>query len=230
MAGNSGPNIVNDGLVLYLDASNSQSYSGSGNTWFDLSGKDNHATLTNSPSFSTNNNGYFSFNGTNQYGLISDSSTLSFTNNIFTFDFWVYFNNISIGGIIGKMSPWEYAFRFTSNGILGLPTWNLAGTQVYFSNEINTTVVANAWYNIIYTADGSNSYLYRNNVYVATRPKTVNTMGDGSSPVYIGAGGDSEGIKYLNGFISNFKIYNRFFTSADVDCNYKATKSRFNLS
>ena len=33
--------IVTDGLVLYLDAANSRSYSGSGNTWLDLSGSGN---------------------------------------------------------------------------------------------------------------------------------------------------------------------------------------------
>ena len=32
------PRIVTDGLVLYLDAANTKSYSGSGTTWTDISG------------------------------------------------------------------------------------------------------------------------------------------------------------------------------------------------
>ena len=31
--------IVTNGLVLYVDARNSTSYPGNGNTWFDLSGQ-----------------------------------------------------------------------------------------------------------------------------------------------------------------------------------------------
>jgi hypothetical protein len=41
-------NIVTEGLVTHLDASNSSSYSGSGTTWFDLSGNGNNATQTTS--------------------------------------------------------------------------------------------------------------------------------------------------------------------------------------
>ena len=39
---------VSSGLVLELDAADPNSYSGSGSTWNDLSGQNNHATLYNS--------------------------------------------------------------------------------------------------------------------------------------------------------------------------------------
>ena len=41
-----GPRIVTDGLVLHLDAGNRKSYPGSGSTWYDLSGQDNHLYWT----------------------------------------------------------------------------------------------------------------------------------------------------------------------------------------
>ena len=42
---------VTSGLVLHLDARDTNSYSGSGNTWSDLSGNNNNATMrTTSPS------------------------------------------------------------------------------------------------------------------------------------------------------------------------------------
>jgi len=43
------PSIATNGLVLYLDAANEKSYPGSGTTWNDLSGRENHHTLTGSP-------------------------------------------------------------------------------------------------------------------------------------------------------------------------------------
>ena len=51
MAVASGPNVVEDGLVLALDAGNTKSYPGSGSTWTDTVGS-NNGTLTNGPTFS----------------------------------------------------------------------------------------------------------------------------------------------------------------------------------
>lgn len=49
-------NLVTNGLVLHLDADNTASYSGTGNTWFDLSGNNNHISWTSpAPIFTTDN-------------------------------------------------------------------------------------------------------------------------------------------------------------------------------
>jgi hypothetical protein len=40
-----GPHIVEDGLVMALDAANPKSYPGTGTTWFDISANSNNATL-----------------------------------------------------------------------------------------------------------------------------------------------------------------------------------------
>ena len=46
--------IPTNGLILHLDASNSNSYPGNGNTWFDLSGQNAHAEATTLPPFGLN--------------------------------------------------------------------------------------------------------------------------------------------------------------------------------
>ena len=43
------PRIVTDGLILCLDAADKNSYPGSGNTWYDLSGNGNDGILVNNP-------------------------------------------------------------------------------------------------------------------------------------------------------------------------------------
>jgi hypothetical protein len=45
------PNIVTDGLILSLDASNPRSYPGSGTRINDLSGKDAHGTINGTEPF-----------------------------------------------------------------------------------------------------------------------------------------------------------------------------------
>tara|TARA_B100000029_G_scaffold377092_1_gene371740 strand:- start:366 stop:1070 length:705 start_codon:yes stop_codon:yes gene_type:complete len=53
-------------LKFYLDAKNTDSYSGSGTTWSDLSGNSNDFSITN-PSW--NNNGYFSLGDSTSYNI-----------------------------------------------------------------------------------------------------------------------------------------------------------------
>jgi len=52
MAFHNNPRIVTDGLVLCLDAADSNSYPGSGNTWYDLTEHDNF-TITSGSTYST---------------------------------------------------------------------------------------------------------------------------------------------------------------------------------
>ena len=62
------------GALLYLNAGNTDSYSGSGTTWADLSTYQNNATLTGTPPWtSAGTASYFSFNGTNQYAPVTSS-------------------------------------------------------------------------------------------------------------------------------------------------------------
>ena len=48
------PSVITDGLMVYLDAANTRSYPGTGNTWYDLRGNRNF-TLQNNPPFFANN-------------------------------------------------------------------------------------------------------------------------------------------------------------------------------
>lgn len=53
MAASSGPNIFNNGLVMYMDAANVKSYPGSGTTWYDLTTNNHNITLGSSVSITT---------------------------------------------------------------------------------------------------------------------------------------------------------------------------------
>jgi hypothetical protein len=84
------PRVVTDGLVMYLDAANTRSYSGSGLTANGLIGGIG-ATLVNGVGFGSTNNGSFVFDGTNDYldcGNFLDNPT------DFTVTAWVNLNAI----------------------------------------------------------------------------------------------------------------------------------------
>jgi len=73
------PDIVKDGLVLYLDAGNPDSYPGTGSTWFDLSGNSHHYSIGSNITW--NSNGFFDVAGgtftgppSNSFGFSSENS------------------------------------------------------------------------------------------------------------------------------------------------------------
>ena len=72
---NSFAQVITNGIVLHLDANNSSSYSGSGNTWNDISGNNYHVNFFNGVQFRNTNETipkYFEFNGTSHYGAITN--------------------------------------------------------------------------------------------------------------------------------------------------------------
>ena len=73
--------VTTSGLVFNLDANDSSSYSGSGNTWNDISGNNNHFNINTA---TYNNAGYFIFDGndgmtgppSNSFGLSQTDHTI----------------------------------------------------------------------------------------------------------------------------------------------------------
>ena len=74
MSYNNGPKIVSEGLVLYLDAANSRSYSGSGTTWSDLSGNGYDFNVNASAYSTTGGIAHMNFEGS--FGAAKRAGTL----------------------------------------------------------------------------------------------------------------------------------------------------------
>jgi hypothetical protein len=65
--------MIQDGLVLALDAADRNSYPGSGTTWRDLA-TNNSASLTNGPTFNSSNGGNIAFDGVDDYAAITETN------------------------------------------------------------------------------------------------------------------------------------------------------------
>ena len=88
-----GPNIVKDGLVLYIDPGSPNSYFDKSSTVIkDISGNNITGTLVNGPTFNSANGGAIVFDGSNDYvNLGINPSCYSPTG--FTIDAWVKLTN-----------------------------------------------------------------------------------------------------------------------------------------
>ena len=230
MACNAGPKIVNDGLVLAVDAASTQSYPGIGTDWYDRSGKGNDGTLTNGPTFDSGNGGSIVFDGTDDY--VTTGNTLTDADELFadTGRAWSassWFNVDVISGteiIIGRGGG------TAENG--NYSVW-VSGSNLRVrlrggtTTTISTSIVDNTWYNVAITWDGTTANAYLNGKFISTI--AVGTASLRSGDVGIGIGGELLNVSPFDGKISQVLVHNRALTASEVKQNFDAHRGRYGI-
>ena len=153
--------ILDDAFV-YLDAGATESYPGSGNTWFDLSGNDFDATLFGSPNH--NDNRAIDLDGGNNYATLPTGFSDSFANGFGLFAIWnfgtaAYYERIIDLGqgaaddniIVGRKQTSDTFFYQLYNG-------STPGTFVEVDNAIQNSTFASYGVSI----NGTDGRLYVN--------------------------------------------------------------------
>jgi hypothetical protein len=225
MSFGNGPRIITNGLVFAVDASDSNSYPGSGTTWKDLSANQNNGTLTNGPTFSSNT---IVFDGVNDYINIAHNSIFNITTSI-SFNFWFkstrtvdsYISTKSEDSFyicVGPVGQTANKMSFYLNGTTG--GWLQSVSDVSTGNWINTSL----------TWDGTTSRIYLNGVLdnSGSRPGTIST---GTSGITLGTrlNAFNNIVGTLLGSLSSFSIYNRVLSISEIQQNYYVTKTKFGL-
>jgi len=221
------PSIISDGLVLYLDAANTRSYSGSGNTANGLvSGIS--SSLVNGVGFTSSNNGSFIFDGTND-GIYF--STYNFSTSDFTMEVWLKLNaypptaNSAI--IVNRnLSDDGWLFDINSNQKARLYFQNNNGTA--YTIETLDVINLNQWINLTAIRSNTSLSFYRNGIFQSSTsfPSNYNI----NSPIsndYIGRYQSSNG--FLSANISKIQYYNRALSATEILQNYNAARKRFGL-
>jgi hypothetical protein len=233
-----GPNIVKDGLILYLDPGSPNSYyDKSGTTIKDISGNGNNGTLTNFGSqtiYNSSNGGSIVFDGSDDYVDLSTTLNSLTTTSSFSVDMWVLTSITLPNGLnyYGLISNWnniggtEKGFQLYWGGSDSLYAYG-AG---YLSQALGniTSLTANIWYNVtfVYTR-GVSGRIYLNGVDKTFNSYT-NLINTTATNLKIGIRSMDNALPW-NGKISSTKIYNRALSQSEVLQNYNATKSRFGL-
>jgi hypothetical protein len=195
-----GPNVVEDGLVLALDAANPKSYPGSGTTWFDKSGNGNNFTIDAS-GFSYSSNGYFTMSD----GGISKTGTMDTTTNC-TCVFWMKTTDVQslfFGSTISGayyLGAYRVGLKFY-NGSCGSPSFFM---DTVSKANIYDNILDNNWHMLEFKSVDFSSW-------------TDYTFGKYGS------------FTFGNGQIAYLAVYNRNLTEVESAQNYNATKGRFGL-
>ena len=224
MACNAGPDIIEDGLVLCLDAANINSYPKSGTTWSDLAGS-NNGTLTNGPTFDAGNGGSIVFDGTNDYVDVSGTASLNAPiSTDITISTWIYItkNNAWQGVITKNRSTFTQVGLFLSSN--NEFVFGFSGTG---GNLLGSSFSTNIWYNVVVVQKANTSRkIYLNGSLDVTQTSSFGTTSSGSETFRLGqATGTNE---YFGCRISNAIIYyNKALTADEIRQNYEATVGRF---
>ena len=218
-----GPNIVVDGLVLYLDAANPRSYQSGSLIWNDLSGNNNNGALTNGPAFNTSASGVIRFDGVDDYvtGNITPLSGSAFTICVWIYPLVIPLDNtyFSIGTLQG--TDLALHLRLVNNTTVRF---------ALYADDLDTTItpITGNWSYIVCSLDSSRlQSIYQNSILKNTR--TASNMFIGNNGYAVGAWGLSPVIQYTNANIASVKVYNRALSQQEITQNYNAQKGRFGV-
>ena len=224
-----GPDIVENGLVLCLDAANRKSYPSpfTGTTWTDLSGNGNTGTLNGTINggvgYSGLNGGSLTFDGTDDY---VNCGTINLQQN-FSLEIWAYHTSSFISTAYFGQGP----SGITNQGLhVYYSDFQQRMIFAMWSNDLITSsfpLAINAWSCFVFT--------YNHSTYLKQFYSNGVLQNSGTGLVYSGSGQFnvgrifSAGSIYMNGRISIAKVYNRVLTAAEIQQNFNATRSRYGI-
>ena len=215
-------NVITTGLQLYVDALNPTSYSGTGTTWYDLSGNGNDVVMQNSSSITWNASGYFATGSTGWFSKAS-TTNLPTGNSNYTLSVWVQLG--SGWGSNGFISVGSFGSSNQSNAFRASGTNTLL--NYWWGNDfsVNTSVSpTTSWFNAVARYDGTNRSIWVNGVQIGTQTASGHNVTTNALQI-----AKTVNAEYLQGNIAQALIYNTSLSDVDIIQNYDAIKTRFGL-
>ena len=239
--GNWPASIVTSGLVLNLGAGNTNSYSGTGTIWTDLSSSGNDCTLILGPTFSSADGGSIVTDGSNDRIDIPTNFFSVATITKFTIEMW-FKSTDTFGGTMFVQQGAAHnppdavghvpVIYLKSNGQIRVePLWT--GSANNFINSTSTSLNDGNWHHIITTFDSGTNKLYIDGAYNAQQTG-LSLVNYTTTYYYVINAGESAGGSLGGDFIeantSIFRFYDgNALTATQVAQNYNALKGRYGL-
>jgi len=239
---------LEDNLILWLDANNSNSWTGSGSTWFDVSGNDYDAEIVTSvPSTGTVNGAtYLNLSTRDDYFKIPSSvhggalSTKS--GQTLTFLFWMRLPSISPGvsglNVIFHSKNAANSSSYCRYYDPSVEGFNFFVRDTSYNADVNSGYVGSVnntdWFMVVIDWDYSNNEFglhryqpnetnYNNHDFGDVSPQqTVDT------DIYLFNDPDSVYGGY--GYLGEIRAYDTTFTTSELDTKYNEQKGKYGIS
>jgi len=219
------PNIITDGLVLELNASNLASYPGSGTTWYDLISGAIFTPDNNTPTYVNGTLKYWDFEESSNPGDNFKSTNAPSTYTQTQYTRIAVFNPESLDGYFRNI----YCNSVGNNADMSLciEASKLSFHQYTTTNDYtvrgNTTLTTGKWYfgAIVVDRVNNNLKIYLNGVL--DRDTSINSIGNSTSNHQLIGGPDNDsysGDRMFDGKIANIYHYNRLLSASEIKQNY----------
>ena len=229
----SSPTYIQNGLIVYYDASRPDSYPGSGSAVYDISGSsigsgEMHGTMGN-VGFSTERGGALTFNGSNSYIDVNNSSDLLRDFSGYTVEWYTKITTATSSEIFGNYGP-----SFTTNYL-----W-IAARYGHYLNGANPYFAAGPYTEAAplepgYTYHGAvtrdpqtrNTMLYLNG-FLNTSSTADARIANGIN-YRIGLDVNSSTAEPFGGSLYLIRVYNRPLTPKEIQINFESARTRVGL-
>ncbi len=245
-----GVGIVRSGLVYYLDSENSDSYTSSSSTFYNIAkyniDSTNYnlnytlaTTLYNSPAYTSTTPKNLYFSGTNEYGDVGTYLPIE-TSSTATFCYWAYCSVNATSLLLTRYNTFTTPRRADYIG-LASGTTNLS-PRIYLGDTTNfaywTTnteaFTLNQWNHVVFSVNLTTPSIvcYVNGISVATTltgtaPATIVSTPSGKR-WRIAVSTNTLGTEVYSNFkLGSLSVYNTALSSSDALQNYNATRTRF---
>lgn len=220
--------VPGNNQILYLDAGTVASYSGTGTTWYDLSGRNNNTVgyVGSTPIHSVGNGGYFTFNGSNYFQTLGSNYNINYTG-----------KTVFVSGKLSNPfanSSHRCLFGQTGSGNRNFNTYlhnNNGSYRLHFSANgfggysNNLAYTPGNWFTMAVTQNTSGLISwYYNGSLINT---TSSTFSQYQSSQYQSIGASDN---YWDGPIGVVVVYGSELTAAQVLQNHNAVRTRYGLS
>ena len=232
MSANAGVDIIENGLVLFIDAGNRRCYPGTGTTMFDLSPSGRNGTLVSSTQY--NSAGYIQYAGALVNTETSVTSVPINTSAGNTVEQWIYLDAAQANGSMpftwgtNSLNLWAY------NDTFGI---NNSSSLIYGISSANSILIGKWCHVVVYfpynwSASYTSSKMWLNGVsrtMAIQAGSLANVTLSSLQDVNIGGGYSGIDDYNWNGRIAITKIYNRELSTAEAQQNFNALRSRFGI-
>lgn len=225
---------VQNGLIFHANFSVTQSYPGTGNILYDLSGNGSSGTMINGANYLSSNGGIINFDGVDDY--ITGTFRSSLTSFPFTLSVWSKFQYRGMGGspslqfdlCVGVSNVQFFGIGSVQYSNTSGPTLVARNTSFY-ALEYNpglSPIYSEKWNNVVgvFVSDTQKD-LYINGNYFATLATSIPfaapsifVLGAGPAPSF-----------FSRSLSNDFIVYNRALTASEIQQNFNATRKRFGV-
>jgi hypothetical protein len=218
-----------DGLLLYLDAGNPNSYPEYGTIWYDLSPKVNNSNIPPATVYTPASSSFYT-NGNNGSFVRFDIPQINSSTNVITVELVFKWEQNNPG-------PYEIIFGFNFYTLMIMPFFAYNTGNGLFQTAAGFNPQVGNWFHLVCemyqtpTPKDGNNKLWINGV----NQTLTNGGGDTVNQDFNnGIGRIADAIGWLQnyntiGYYSIFKIYDRILSQQEITDNYKHYKTRYPL-